>query len=99
MTTKVLNKLVNICTNLDGGSSSSSGTSVSKTVTEATVVPFMKLTADQINTFEGSFSGEFLYDGSTSGFKVYVKILACGDYVIEPMFCTVEPLHQILVSM
>ena len=83
--------------NADGSSSgSSSGTSVSKTVTETTVVPFMKLTADQVNTFEGTISITYSYqagsnyDASYYDWKVYVQILTYGNYIINPIFCVTE---------
>ena len=85
--------------NADGSSSgssssSSSDTSVSKTVTESITLPFMKLTDDQINTFEGTISGTYASSltSKTYDFKVYAKVVAYGHYIINPIFCVVEDL-------
>ena len=93
MTTKVLNKLVNICTNLDSGTSDSSSemTSVSRDDLSGNYVPFMKLTPYQINKFEGLVTASM---GTTQGVTLqmytYLKILAFGDVIINPIIYTTE---------
>ena len=80
--------------------SSSTGTTFSKTVTEATIVPFMTLTDGQVNTFEGVMTASSTNQTySNTNVELYVKIVACGDYIINPFFytdgdvlLTVEPL-------
>ena len=69
-------------------SGSSSSTTFSKTVTEAAVIPIMKLTDGQISTFEGRISATYNIPDSTADVEVYVKIVACGGFIIEPIFCT-----------
>ena len=98
MTTKVLNKLVNICSTLDGGTTSSdsttsgtTSTTVSKTDSEGNYVPFMKLTAGQINTFEGIATIHIeTSQGTTIEYKIYLNIHAYGDFIINPIICTTE---------
>ena len=67
------------------------GTStVSKTVTSGTVY-FMKLTPDQVNKFEGIVSTHVeTSQGITFEQKIYLKIVACGDYIINPIIYTTE---------
>ena len=112
MSTQILNKLVNICTTLNGGettsdgttssssssSTSSSSTTFSKTVSDTSLIPIMKLTDDQINTFEGRISATYNVESTTCDVEVYVKIVACGDYIIEPIFCTTKTLSGSLIN-
>ena len=68
-----------------------SETNVSKTDSEGNYVPFMKLTADQINTFEGIATIHIeTLQGTTIEYKILLKILAYGDFIIDPILCTVE---------
>ena len=112
MSTQILNKLVNICTTLNGGettsdgtitssssSTSSSSTTFSKTVSDTSLIPIMKLTDDQINTFEGRISANYNNSSSsTCDVEVYVKIVACGDYIIEPIFCTTKAITDATIG-
>ena len=103
MTTKVLNKLVNVCTTLSGGTTSSgtttsgttSTTTVSKTDSEGNYVPFMKLTPGQINTFEGIATIHIeTSQGTTIEYKIYLNIYAYGDFLINPILCTIETTEE-----
>ena len=61
-------------------------------MTEATVIPIMKLTNGQINTFEGRIAATYLVGETLCDVKVYIMIVACGGFIIEPIFCTSKTL-------
>ena len=69
-------------------SGSKSSTTFTTTVNEAAVIPIMKFTDGQINTFEGRISATYLFDSNTYDVEVYIKLVACGGSIIEPIFCT-----------
>ena len=98
MTTKVLNKLVNICTNLDSGTSSSDSSSSEMTTVSKSnenlgdnFLAFMKLRSWEINKFEGLVSCRLsTTQGVTFEMYIYLKILAFGEFIINPIICTFE---------
>ncbi len=72
---------------------------MSKSCSGANYLAFMKLTPDQINTFEGVLIANLVVNGydqvSVSRHRnytcnIYLKITAYGEFIINPMICTVE---------
>ena len=104
MSTKVLNKLVNVCTTLSGGTTSSgtSGTTSSGTSSSSTTrvelestsgynfskYRLMEMKSDTFNTFEGVLTGT--YTTTNDYFKVYMKLVSFDEILINPIFERLE---------
>ena len=54
----------------------------------------MKLNDNQINIFEGRIAATYLVSETSCDVEVYIKIVACGDFIIEPVFCTTKTLDS-----
>ena len=96
MTTKVLNKLVNVCTTLSGGTTSSGTSSLTTTRVELESTSgynfskyrLMNLESDTFNTFEGVLTGT--YTTTNDYFKVYMKLVSYDECLINPIFERLE---------
>ena len=105
MSSSFLEKVYNyIKSNADGSSScssssSSSGTSVSKSTSDtAKVLPFMTLTSNQVNTFEGIVTVTYTKNSTEYSSKVYVHVLTHGDFILNPIFCVTQVLSSSTLS-
>ena len=72
---------------------------MSKSTSDGNYLAFMKLTPNQVNTFEGVLTTNLVINGYNQvavsnhrnyTCKIYLKITAYGDFIINPMICTVE---------
>ena len=100
MTTKVLNKLVNVCTTLSGGTTTS-GTSSSTVSKEfestsdtrlANVYRLLNLESGKINKFEGVITGT--YTTANVYFKVYMNLVSYDEILINPIFERLETTYS-----
>ena len=57
---------------------------------DGTVFPFMKLTADQLNKFEGIVKVHLETVQGTYEQTIYLQITAIGDFIINPVIFTTE---------
>ena len=98
MTTKVLNKLVNVCTTLSGGTTSGTSSSTTTRVELESTSGYnfskyrlMNLESDTFNTFEGVLTGT--YTTTNDYFKVYMKLVSYDEWLINPIFERLETMY------